>query len=165
MAFQATHGMTLSVNEPVTTGVDFAAAPVVTHNGLSTPPSGVVRNPSSTPPVSKHSAKIFALVAGAGTVDLTNLPGVDGSVVNLTGQKVALVMLKTPASNAAPITVKIGATNGYALDGAGFQFTMGPGEQRLIDKFSNAPAVGPTAKTIDFAGTGTDVIDYQIVGG
>jgi hypothetical protein len=119
---------------------------------------------NSTPPVSKHSEGQKALSSGAGTLDLTALPGktADETVVG-TGLKVQFAMFRNPITNANPITVTFGASSPYLLGGSGFKVILQPGEKWAYEGTSTSPAVASGAKNIDLAGTGSQALDYEIV--
>lgn len=124
-------------------------------------------NGSSTPKVSKCAFFTKALTAGAATIDLTALPGTNGGTVDLTGLKVRAIKIRASGSNANPLTVKNGASNGYGLDAAESNWTLvlDAGQEALIYTGTTSVAVGSGAKTIDLAGTGTQSVDVAIFAG
>lgn len=117
-------------------------------------------------PVTKHSAFQKTMSSGAGTIDLTALPGwtADETVVG-TGLKVQLVKLRNLAANANDITVTKGASNGYNLLGSSWEFTLKPGQSSTFSLDEAAPDIASNAKTIDISGTGSQILEVQIVMG
>lgn len=129
--------------------------------------SGIL-NASSTPPASMQSQFSIALVSGAVSIDLTALPGLNGSeAVNGTGLKVQLVKFKNPITNANKITVAKGASNGYGLDASGdsFSIPLSPGQSVMFVLDAAAPAIASGAKTFDLTGTGTQALQVAVVMG
>ena len=84
---------------------------------------------STTPPVTKVAAFEKALSAGAATIDLTNLTGTNGATVDGTGLKVQVLKIKNKATNANPITIKTGLTDGYDLCRRRGRRCQGAGEE------------------------------------
>lgn len=130
-------------------------------NGLNT---SATLNAGSTPAASKDTAFTFALTAGAGTIDLTNITDPNLGTVSLSGITPNLVKLQNPATNANAITVKQGATNGYTGLGASFLVTIPPGGEVLLYAIGGS-TVGAGSKTLDLTGTGTQALNVQIVAG
>jgi hypothetical protein len=130
-----------------------------TGNSLNTT---TTLNAGTTPACSLDSIFTLALIAGAVTLDLTAIP--DPNLGTLTGLGLTLNMLKlqNPAANANPITVKFGAANPYVGFGAAFDITLQPGEEFMVSKLV-ASAIAAGNKTLDFAGTGTQAINVQVV--
>jgi hypothetical protein len=85
--------------------------------------------------------------------------------VSLNGLKPRAILLENPSANANPITVSIGAANGYAGLGADFSLTLKPGQKGLLWLDAAADAVDGTHKTLDLAGTAAQALKYQIVAG
>jgi hypothetical protein len=150
----------LSVTETITDGVPDAASPNINHTGFN---SNQRLNPSSTPPATLVASFVATLVAGALTIDLTNMSGVNGATVNGNTLKVRMIKFQAPAGNGATITAKVGVTNGYQLRGAGWQEAFAPGQESLCYLADGAPAIGGSAKTIDLAGTGTDSLNVIVL--
>ena len=138
----------------------------VTTNGLNTT---ATLNASSTPPATKYSAGRLTLSGGAGTIDLTSLPDRNGvaAKVDLTGLKVSAYKLRSLSTNASNMIVGEGASNGYEVHGNGWTIRLTPGQEVVWKGVGAAgqPAVGSGAKTIDVTGTGSQVLEFEFVGG
>lgn len=133
----------------------------ITHNGFNT--ASLSLSGSTTPPVSMVASFQQALSGGAATIDLTNMPGTNGAAVNGTGLKVRAFKFLNPATNANPITIATGASNGYALAGSAFSVTLAPGQETSMYLKDGAPAIGSGAKTLDLTGTGSQVLHAILV--
>lgn len=101
----------------------------------------------------------FALVAGAGAIDLTDL-GADN--IDGTGKRVEGIRIVAPASNAAAVTITKAEANGYALAGAGTSITLAPGQALELDGNGAAPVIGAAAKALTLAGAGTDALTIRV---
>lgn len=103
---------------------------------------------------------------GADTIDLTSVQTALDPAADMTGKKVVAAIFRCPADNAAAINVAPGASNGYALFGAGNDVNVAPG---MVVAFafdgvaSPLPAVSGSAKNIDVSGTATDVLKYMLL--
>lgn len=157
----------ITVTEPQTFAADDVAA------GGQTPAANVIHDQFNTakdldggtvPPVSAHSGKIYALIAGALTIDLTALIGLNSVAVNGTGLKVRAVKIKGQ-SGAAPITITPGGANPYNLFGATFKSIVSSDQEIVAYLGDSAPVIGAGAKNISLAGTGTDKIAIAFVMG
>ncbi len=123
-------------------------------------------NATSTPAASKYAYFQKALSSGAGTIDLTALPGLrSGDTVTGNGLKVRSVYLGNPSDNANDITIAVGVSSGYNLSGASFSLTLSPGQDVNIYLGDGAPVIGSGAKTLDLTGTGAQVLNVAIVMG
>jgi|SRR6185312_9312151 len=123
---------------------------------------------TTTPPATLQTQFNQALTAGAATIDLTALPGLNADeVVNGNGLKVQLVKFKNPSANANKITISQGASNAYRLDGAtNWTISLAPGQSAgpfYLDAASDV--ISSTHKTIDLAGTGTQTLQVAVVMG
>ena len=116
---------------------------------------------TTTPDVEAVSYQVAALVAGAKTIDLTALPTTEGTY-NATGKKVRAFMVKNRTGNAA-LTISEGATDGYALLGAGFSFRLAANQQAVFYLADAAPVVAAADKTIDLSGTGTQESEITFI--
>ena len=97
----------------------------------------------------------LALVAGAATVDLTNLAGdIDG-----TGKAVTVLRVTNHGANA--LTIAKGATTGYGLLAGDTAIVVDAGAT-VTQTFPASDTVGPTVKTLDVAGTATQTSDWTI---
>lgn len=141
---------------------DFPAVPSapLVHSGFDTTLS---LSATTTPPVTTPAYFDQALTAGAATIDLTALTH-NGQAVNLTGLKVQTIKIKNPAGNAA-MTFTEGASNGYALMGAGWQTTLLAGQEVTFYGNDATPDVAAGDRTIDITGTGTESCEIAITAG
>ena len=96
------------------------------------------------------------LSSGTATVDLSASP------FSGTGKTVKAVTFRAPSTNAGPVTVAKGATNGYAGLGATFSVVVAAGEQITVAG-SGVSAIGSGNKTLDLSGTGTDALAIAAV--
>lgn len=124
-------------------------------------------NASSSVPVTKHANFNKTLSTGAGTIDLTALPGITADeTVNGTGLKVQKLMLTNPNTNANKMTISQGASVAYRLDGAtNWSVVLGPGQSCLFELDEGAEDIGASHKNIDIAGTGSQILHCRIVMG
>jgi hypothetical protein len=115
-------------------------------------------------PVTKQATFDQAMSAGAATIDLAALPGktADETVVG-TGLKVQVLKLVNPDTNANPITVAKGASNGHTLLGASWTLTLKPGQSALFYFDEAAPDVSSGDRTIDVSGTGSQALSVHVV--
>lgn len=123
---------------------------------------------TSTPPVSLVAGGAVALSSGAKTLDLTALTGLGtgAATVNMNTKKIVAILFSNPATNANAISMVPGASNGYNWDNStGAKITLQPGATQLVYCFSTAPAIGGSAKTLDFAGTSAQPFNIVLVGG
>ena len=121
---------------------------------------------SSTVPATKHAEFQKVMSGGAGTIDLTALPGktVD-ETINGTGLKVQTAKFRNLPTNANKITIKFGAANPYNLKGSTFTFELLPGQSDLFLGNDATPDIASGARTIDISGTGSQVLEVMIVMG
>lgn len=162
MSLQVTKALALTAFETIEAGMAAAVGAVITHNGFNT---AAKLSSNTVPPVTKMSAFVKALVAGAATIDLTALVGTAGVAVDGTGLKVQAIRIQNPSTNANAVAITPGASNGYLLLGTGWKITLNPGEEFVwvgIDHAS-VPDVAAGAKTIDLAGTGTQSFNVLII--
>ena len=134
----------------------------VTHNQFDTTKA---LTSGTTPPVTKIAASVQALTAGAATIDLTNLLGVNGAVVDGTGLKVQILKIKNKAESANPISIAPGASNGYDIFGADFKVTLQPGQEATLYGNDATPDIAAEDKTLDLAGTGAQECEIIVVMG
>lgn len=165
MSVRATIGLELSVVETV--AADAGGFVSSTRNSVTVNGGNVSEalTGATTPPVTAHAFGTKAMTAGAATLDLRSLTGLNGAAVDLNGLKPRAILLCNPDTNANDITVEIGASNGYTGMGAAFSETLKPGESVLRRFGAAGVAVSNTVKTLDITGTGTQALEYQIVAG
>jgi len=136
-------------------------ARTVTHSGFDTEKK--ILSGASTPPVSLVACMAKALSGGAATIDLTALTGTNLLSIDGTGLRVQILRLKNPATNANPITIAKGASAGYDGLGAAFSHTVVPGGEATFLTNDAGSDIGAGNKTLDLAGTGSQVLDVEIV--
>lgn len=121
---------------------------------------------SSTVPATKHTYYTLTMSGGTGSIDLTSLPGLtaDETVVG-TGLKLQLLKLKVPTSNANPVTIAKGASNGYGLPVAGttWTVTLSPGQSAMFYLADLAPDVASGARILDVTGTASQTLEVGVV--
>lgn len=120
---------------------------------------------ASTPPCTIRAGADVALDAGSGTLDLTALVGTNGVAVDGSGLRVQFAKFLNPSTNANPITIAIGASDGYDGFGDAFGVTLAPGAEILLRTMDAGSNIGATKKTLDLTGTGTQALSYEIVMG
>lgn len=114
-------------------------------------------------PVTKVAGFQKALAAGVATIDLTALVGTNGQAVDGTGLRVEALKVRNPLANANPITIKIGASNGYDGFGTTFALTLAPGATALLKPLDAGSDIGATKKTLDLTGTLVQALDVLVV--
>jgi hypothetical protein len=136
----------------------------VTTTGLNTTTQ---LGAATTPPATKYSAGQQALTSGSATLDLTSLPDENGTAgaVTLTGLKLAVVKFRNKATNANALTIAKGASNGCSSLGSAFSITLQPGEEVTYLGQALAANVDSTHKTFDVTGTGSQVLEFELVAG
>lgn len=117
---------------------------------------------ASTPPITKVGFDELAMTGSAVTVDLTAIPNQVEGAQDFSGIKVVAAIFKN--SNAAAITVDIGGTNGYAINGAD-AIIIPAGGTVMLDFADALTDVDGTHKTLDITGTNTHVLRYILVAG
>lgn len=123
---------------------------------------------SSTPPVTKSWEGEVALTAGTATLDLTALDQGDLTALDLTGEDVVAISIRGDDGQTAPITLSVAASNGYDIHGSGAGeeiCSVEAGDEVLIYKDGNAPAVSSTVKDITLTGSGTEKCHVMILAG
>lgn len=152
MATEGTYLFFATATETLT-GVDGASNPDVVHDAFN---ETARLTASSTVPFTKIIEKVITLTAGAYTLDLTTETGTNGVAVNGTGLKIRLLRMKPLGAN--NFSVATGASNGYTI-GSRTAYVGG------VDMayFANAlGAIGGSAKTLDFTGTGSQTCEVTI---
>jgi len=144
-------------------GAASEAARTVTQAGFNTAQRTLKSD--SSPPVTCGALFQQALTAGAATIDLTALDGLNDKAVNGTGLRVQLLRLKAPSSNANPITVAKGSSNGYDGFGSVFSVTLQPGAEVTILTNDAGSDIGAGNKTLDLTGIGSQALDVEIIMG
>lgn len=163
----AAYTLGMEVAEVLALGLDNVTDRAFTHTfGADT---GTL-NASSVPAVSKVFSDTIALAAGAGTLDLTALPGPASTTIDMTGLKVQLIKIKTPATNSGSIIVEHkDAATGYNLFGddnnSDESIECPPDSTRIFLYNEGLADVGAGDKDLKFTGTGTDGMQIMLVAG
>jgi hypothetical protein len=135
----------------------------VSHTAMDT---SLALGAATVPPVTKVAAFAKALVAGAGTIDLTALTGTAGTVDG-TGLKVQIFKAINPSTNTNPLIIVPGASSGYNILGATSKVTLNPGEEISWKGYNKAavPDVAAGVKNIDLSDGvgGTETYNFEIV--
>lgn len=152
--------MTVTEVLPGNTGSAADAKRTVTHDQYNE--SGTITG-ATTPPATQCAHFLLTLSSGAGTIDLRNLSGTNGAVVDLNGLKVQLLRIKNLGAN--PMTFVPGASNGIDLLGGSSSVTVPPGGVFQFFFNDQAPDVAAADKTIDVTGTGAQTAEISIVAG
>lgn len=161
MSIRATIVGQITCLETLTTGVDAASSPTITHSAFNFSHSVEA---TTTITGTKISADTQALTAGAYTLDLTACALTGGTTQTLTGLKIRGYMFRAPTTNTGLITITEGASNGYTI-GTNWKETLAPGQRVVKWLDDEAPAIGASDKTLDVTGTGTETFDYLIIVG
>lgn len=143
---------------------DLATDPTITHEIKGD--TGTLTGSSASPPITKKYADQVLLVAGAKTLDLTALD--DGNLPDITflGLKVQFIKIRALITNAAPVTIKKGATDGYAIfGGTAPEKTLAKGDIEMSMFNDSLADVSGSLKNIDLVGTGTDGIEIILMAG
>jgi hypothetical protein len=146
MSVKATLQMQLTVLETLTAGVaDVSASGAqVRHDQFNIGPTSL--SSASTPPASAVSS---SQQTGTQTLDFTDLPGVNGAVVNGTGLKLQALLITNLAANTGPMTVAPGGANPLQPLGAN-AVTIPLGASALVYLGGNGPSIDATHKTVTF---------------
>lgn len=153
--------MGLTIEETTTS---FDSASVIKHDQISVnktfTPGGTAPNKAT-----KNASFEVALSGGAATIDLTNITDPVNGVVTGNTLKVQAITVKNKATNGAAITIAKGASNGYTGFGSAFSMSIPVGGTMGFDAVNAGATISSTVKTLDLAGSGTDVLQVQILFG
>lgn len=144
-------------------GIDGAVTQQLTYSGFNLARFDLL--PASTIPVDRPSYKTYT-IGGGGTVDI-DLTALAGSqdAIDATGKKVQLAFFVSREGNAV-VTVGPGASNGYALFGAGNEVDFYSHADRpgvlLVFQPEGLPDVSGSAKIITLTGTAGQEVDGVI---
>jgi len=160
---------TYASNVTVVETLDAAQAPaapvgsrVITHNGYNVTET---LNANSIPPATKQVSKEIPLSTGAATIDLTTITGTNSIVVDGTGLRPQFIKLRNKSTNANNMTFTQGASNGLDTLGSDFKIILPPGGEILIRTVDAGSDISSTNKTIDIAGTGSQIAEVIFVMG
>lgn len=154
----------MDVTEVPGSFIDLATAPSFVHKATNV--EAVSLTSATTPAVTAVWSDSQALSGGAATIDLTSLTKTGLSSEDFTGKKVQMMKFTNKSTNSGSMEIATGATNGYAIFGtADDMITLPVGGCVQIYMPEGTPDVASGAKTIDIAGTGTDVFEIILVAG
>lgn len=156
MSIAATVKFGGTIRETVASGVDFAPNAVIPHVIGGT----LTYSDSTVPDGELFSGAELALTAGAVTVDLTALEGVN-TTVDGDGKRPRFIYIKN--NGAAAMTFTKGASNGSTILGTTWTVIVAPGKMFQQECADDVPAISATVKTIDVTGTGTETFDLAII--
>lgn len=166
VSINATMGVSLQCQKQVTNTADPTATPANIGLDLSSINPGAFRaswNSGTTPDGEDAWSGQIALSSGAATIDLTNLTQTNlSTVINATGKKIRVIALLADANNANVIAIGTGASNGYAGIGTISALLAG---NMTIRTCNGSTAIDGTHKTLDLAGTGSQILNILIIFG
>lgn len=160
MAIAASWSMKLNVTETLE-NIPSSNNPTIEHNTFSLS-GNLPATASPAVPITKMSAKVHALTAGALTLDFTALPATEGNI-DCTGLKLQAVLIQNLGE--AAMVFEQGASNGYQLQGANFSFALLPGGAVMLKFNDDNDDVSGTKKTWDITGTGAETFNMIAVFG
>lgn len=155
----------ITVTQTFTGDYVSSADNTITLNGLN---ASNTYTASTAVPVTKATAFRVTMSGGTGSIDLTALPGATADeTIDCTGLKLQAMLIRSLAANANAITVAKGASNGYGLPSAGttFTVTLSPGQSILFFGNDSAPDVASGARVMDVTGTGSQILEVEIICG
>jgi hypothetical protein len=161
MSVIATYRSDLAVAETLTENVSLMSDKTVTH-AMNT---SKTLNGTSTPPATLVASGALTLSDGDGTIDLTAVIGTNGVAVDGSGLRVQSMKIRGKLGNANPITVAIGAENGYDGFGAAFGISLVATAEQLLYTADAGNNISGTNKILDVTGTGSQILEYAITFG
>lgn len=159
MPVSVSYAANVSVTETLT-DTYLAANSSVLHNGLN---NAVTLNSGTTPPATMVADFALTLSSGAGTIDLRALTSTNAKTIDGNGLKVQVVKLRNKSTNSNPMTLTTGATNGYELLGPSWSIVLQVGAEIQLFLNDASPDIAAADKTIDVAGTGSQVLECLFV--
>jgi hypothetical protein len=162
MAVSVTYTGAISVIETVSDTFVSSSDNTLTFTGLN---KSATLNAASSVPATIHASGEVTLSSGSATLSMLVLNGANGATVSGNGLKAQCVKFKNKATNANAITLTEGASNGYELLGNAWKVVLQPGQELQIFGNDATPDIGSSSKDIDITGTGSQVLQYQIVMG
>ncbi len=161
MSISVAYGFKLTTTETLADASLSSSANQVIHNAYDE--AGTL-TALTTVPVTKEASFLLALTAGAATIDLRALTGLNGASVDGNGLKVQFMRIKNLGAN--NMVFVPGASNGYELLGASGSVTAyANGGLVMIGANDKAPDIGSSTKTIDVTGTGSQTAEITIIMG
>ena len=164
MAVAFVHQVVATATETLASTLPTIASQQIPHNTLNS--ASETFGAATAVPVSVVIGIRVTLSAGAATLNLAAALDELGRTIDLTGLKVQSLRVKPVSTNANVISLTSGASSGYNLgSSSSFKWSgYATDEADFLWRDTN-PDVDNTHKNIDFAGTGTQAIDLQIVAG
>ena len=162
MSVTVSYASTLTVSEILATNVADMSDKTVVHSGYN---SSGTYNAASSPPSTTVAAFEQALSSGTATIDLRALLGTNNIAVDGNGLRAQFIKFRNKSTNANPITIAKGASNGYDGLGAAFSIALAVGAEFLMKLNDGGNDIGATNKTLDLTGTGAQVLECEIVMG
>jgi len=140
-----------------------AASDSVTLTGFD---SSYTLNSGSTPPVTDIAAYNVTMTAGAATIDLTALTGLNGGTQSASGKKPQWIVMENLAALAQdPITIIPGASNGHEFLGSASKIVLKTGQKFAFFGNDGQEDVDGTHKTWDISGTLSQVLRVVVAYG
>jgi hypothetical protein len=163
MTIAAQYVSQLNLVETLTNTYAKASDKTVGTTGLDT---SKALGAGTTPPVSVGLSFQKVLSSGAGTIDVTSITdAVTGAVKSGNGLRIVAIKFRNLSTNANSIAIVPGASNPYQLQGSDMKLTLSPGDEVTIYMPTTSQAVGSTHKTFDLTGTGSQVLEVEVLFG
>lgn len=166
MSVSLTYISNLTAAETLETNMPAASATkaVVTHDQWNTTATTATLA-AETPAIATTKVAAFdqALTAGAATIDLEAMTGSNGATVVGTGLRIQAMKVRGASGNSDPVSIAIGAANGYDGFGAGFKVTLEPGAEMMILAKDAGANISASNSDLDLAGTGTEEMEVEII--
>jgi hypothetical protein len=154
----------MSISSPVIK-IGITASELIADDTLSTSARTVQHtlfDETITPsPATIFSGAVYALIAGAKTLDLRALRTVAGGSGDGNGLKVQGFYFKNLGAN--PMTIVGGASNGYLIFGTSGSVIVPAGGALALSLADASADVSASVKTIDVSGTGTQTFECAVI--
>lgn len=135
-------------------------ATIITHDQFNTT---INLSDTTQPPVSKISSQILQLSSGGAVLDLTNLPGLNGTTLDGTGLKIRAVKFKGMVGMQPFTIAHFGFGQAYDIFGANFSVVVNADQEVVFYGGDTSPVIDGTHKNISVSGTGSDTIQVEII--
>ena len=162
MSVSVNYVSSITVTETLTDQYLSSSDSTLTFNGLNT---DTTLTSITSVPVTMHASGRKTMSAGAGTIDLRALPSTNAVSIDGNGLKVQAFKFRNLSTNANNITITAGASNGYLILGTAGSIILYPGCEVQCYLKDQAADIDATHKTIDIAGTVSQILEYEIVMG
>jgi len=160
MSVSVVWAQTITTTETLSDAGLASASNAVIHNAYN---EGATLTAGTTPPVTKIAEFLLTLTTGAATIDLRNLTGTNGAVIDGNGLKLQLFRVKNLGANV--MTFTFGASNPYNIFGSTGILEVPVGGVFMLYGADALPDIGGSAKTIDVSGTGAQTAEVTIIMG